>query len=102
MARDTGPDSAPLNAGKAPLGTSNHGPRTSHITCVTHTRKIGFPEQCPCRPAPMAIVEEEGFLSREVRESGTSVKEEQAGDFQEKRALSRAPSPEALLGLPRP
>jgi len=50
----------------------------------------------------MTVREAEGFLSREVRESGTSVKEEQAGDFQEKRALSRAPSPEALFCLSRP
>ena len=25
------------NAGKAPLGTSSHGPRTLLVTCVTHT-----------------------------------------------------------------
>lgn len=31
--------SCPLNAGKAPLGTSNHRTRTSRVTCVTHQEK---------------------------------------------------------------
>ena len=87
------------NAGKAPLGTSDHGPRTSLITCMTHTAPRA---QCSCRPVPTAVGEAEGFLSRGVRESGASMKEEQAGVFPERRAPSRAPLPEPCICLPRP
>lgn len=57
------------NAGKAPLGTSSHGPGASLITCVAHTAPGA---QCSRRPAPTAVGAAEGPLSRVVRESGVA------------------------------
>lgn len=83
------------NAGKAPLGTSNHGPRTLLATCVTHTASQSTVslENSTDGSGRGRGVPRQG----RVRESGASGKEGQAGVFQERRAPSGAPLPESLL-----
>lgn len=103
VARDKSPDSFPAECWQSPTWhIQSWSQDLTHHLCDAHQENWFSRAQGPCRLAPMAVEEAEGLLSRGVKKSGSSMKEEQVGDFQEKRALSRTPSPEALLCLPRP
>jgi hypothetical protein len=76
----TGARLCPPNAGKAPLSTSNHRARTSHIMCIAHQKKPASQSMAPLQTSTDGSVsgQEVPLPGRGV---GMGVKEEQANDF---------------------
>lgn len=69
-----------MNAGKAPLGTSNYGTRTSHVTCVTHQETPASQSMASLQTSTDGSMRGQGIplLGKGVR---MGMKEEQADYF---------------------